>query len=270
VHRIHSRPISTRQGIRLSTSFSTFFPWTNIGRAGKHVPQDRFAYCVARVIQEKGLAYLLDACARLRMMGFEFCCEIIGAPEEPTYISYWIQLKRLHNQLQLQDIVAFRGAQPFENIAEAYARADLFVLPCVIAENGGRDISPNSLIEAMAMGLPVISTQLSTISEIAEDGANGMLVPPNDALALAEAMRELMRDAARRRRLSEGARLTDITPTILHLHRLPIPSGMDGRVLMELFSPEYERLRATVLGEAVQDADTKLIGTAGGLEVWRR
>lgn len=162
--------------------------------------------CVARLIEEKGLVYLLHACAQLRARGMAFCCEIIGAPEEPEYTSYWIQLKRLYQQLGLSDVVTFAGGQPFEKILDAYTRADLFVLPCVIAENGGRDVSPNSLIEAMAMGLPVISTQLSAIPEIVEHGVSGILVPPNDAQALADAMHELMHNPARRRELGARAR----------------------------------------------------------------
>lgn len=163
--------------------------------------------CVARLIEEKGLVYLLRACARLRARGFSFHCEIIGGPEEPTYVNYYIQLKRLYNQLRLEDCVAFLGAQPNETTLKAYARADLFVLPCVIAENGGRDISPNSVIEAMAMGLPVISTQLSAIPEIVENGVNGILVPPNDDAALADAMQELMLDEPKRRALGKAARV---------------------------------------------------------------
>ncbi len=162
--------------------------------------------CVARLIEEKGLVYLMHACADLRARGVPFCCEIIGAPEEPTYINYWLQLKHLHQKLQLQNCVSFRGAQPFENILDAYARADLFVLPCVLAENGGRDISPNSLIEAMAMGLPVISTQFAAIPEIVEQGVSGILVPPNDANALADAMAQLLNAEPLRRALGARAR----------------------------------------------------------------
>lgn len=172
-----------------------------------HSSSDPFRIlCVARLIQEKGLMYLLQACALLRERGLEFCCEIIGAPEEPAYASYWVQVKRLYKQLALQDTVEFLGGQPFEAILQTYACADLFVLPCVIADNGGRDISPNSLIEAMAMGLPVISTQLSAIPEIVENGKSGVLVPPNDADALADAMCQLMQDPARRRELGARAR----------------------------------------------------------------
>lgn len=162
--------------------------------------------CVARWIEEKGLVYLLRACARLRERGIPFRCEIIGGPEEPTYVNYWIELKRLHARLQLQDNVIFVDAQPFEKILAAYARADLFVLPCVIAQNGGRDISPNALIEAMATGLPVISTQLAAIPEIVEHDVSGILVPPNDDAALADAMHALILDESKRRALGLAAR----------------------------------------------------------------
>lgn len=162
--------------------------------------------CVARLIEEKGLLYLLRACARLRAQGILFRCDIIGGDELPTYVSYLINLKRLHKQLQLEECVAFLGAQPFEKILDGYARADLFVLPCVMAENGGRDISPNSLIEAMAMGLPVISTQFAAIPEIVENGVSGVLVPPNDANALAGAMMALLQNEPLRRELGTHAR----------------------------------------------------------------
>lgn len=160
--------------------------------------------CVARLIEEKGLVYLLHACSQLRARGLTFRCEIIGAPEEPTYTTYLIQLKRLYQHLRLHNWVAFLGAQPYDRVLDAYSRAHLFVLPCVIAENGGRDISPNALIEAMAMGLPVISTQVAAIPEIVEQGVSGILVPPNDAEALANAIIELMQDEPRR--CQSGAR----------------------------------------------------------------
>lgn len=172
----------------------------------RHAPKPFRILCVARLIEEKGLVYLLHACSQLRARGVTFHCEIIGAPEEPTYTTYWIQIKRLYQRLQLHDCVAFSGAQPYARVLDAYTRAHLFVLPCVIAENGGHDISPNALIEAMAMGLPIISTQIAAIPEIVEHGVSGILVPPNDAEALANAMFELMQDEQRRCQLGAQAR----------------------------------------------------------------
>ena len=93
-----------------------------------------------------------------------FTCAIVGAPEGPEYANYHVTLKKLHRELELHDCVSFEGAQPFNRIMEKYEETDIFVLPCVVASNGGRDISPNSVIEAMAMKLPVVSTTISDLS----------------------------------------------------------------------------------------------------------
>jgi glycosyltransferase involved in cell wall biosynthesis len=161
---------------------------------------------VARLIQEKGLLYLLQACRILKDKGLSFRCQIIGGPEEPLYADYYVRLKKLHRELRLEDDVLFLGAQPFARVLAEYGNADIFVLPCVIAKNGGRDITPNSLIEAMAMKLPVVSTVLSGIPEIVEDGVSGILVPPNDEQGLADALSRLMLDQELRRTLGENAR----------------------------------------------------------------
>jgi glycosyltransferase involved in cell wall biosynthesis len=89
---------------------------------------------------------------------------------------------------------------------DAYLRADLFVLPCVIASDGSRDVTPNALVEAMAMELPVVSTPIGAIPEIVDDGINGLLIPPNDDNALADAIEMLVRDSDLRRRIGIAAR----------------------------------------------------------------
>ncbi|MGD2148424.1 MAG: glycosyltransferase, partial [Anaerolineae bacterium] len=162
--------------------------------------------CVARLAEEKGLQYLLKACRILNDGGLSFECQIIGGPEEPLYADYIVRLKKLHRELGLEDGVAFLGPQPFEQVLTEYSRADIFVLPCVIAKSGGRDIIPNVLIEAMAMRLPVVSTLVSGIPEIVEDGVSGILVPPNDEQALADAISKLAVDPGLRHTLGENAR----------------------------------------------------------------
>jgi glycosyltransferase involved in cell wall biosynthesis/GT2 family glycosyltransferase len=203
-------------------------------RAHKQASEPFRILCVARLVEEKGLIYLLRACARLREDGLLFHCDIIGGSEQPPSTVYWIHLKRLQKKLQLEECVRFRGAQSFETILEAYGSADLFVLPCVIAENGGRDISPNALIEAMAMGLPVVSTHISTIPEVVEDGVSGILVPPNDATQLANTIGALMQDPARRSGLGAAARQRveqnyDAERNVLQFARLFQPGGVRTR-----------------------------------------
>jgi len=161
---------------------------------------------VARLIEEKGLIYLLKACKKLKDMGYFFRCEIVGGSEEPLYTDYYLRLKKMYKDLNLENNVFFLGAQPFDKVLEKYRSADMFVLPCVAAKNGGKDITPNSLIEAMAMKLPVISSDMTGISEIVEDGISGLLVPPKDDGTLLQAMIKLINDDTLRKELGENAR----------------------------------------------------------------
>ena len=162
--------------------------------------------CVARLVEQKGLTYLLDACALLRDRNFSFTCDVIGGTEEPLYTAYWQHLKEKHHRLELESCVFFRGAQPFATVMEAYRAADVFVLPCVVARDGRRDITPNAVIEAMAMKLPVISTPIAGLAEIVEHGTSGLLVPPEDPVALADGIEQLTRDRALADMLGENAR----------------------------------------------------------------
>ena len=82
----------------------------------------------------------------------------------------------------------------------------MFVLPAVIASDGRHDVTPNVLIEAMAMQLPVISTLSGGIAEIVEDGVSGLLVPPQDPAALAAALIRLIEDPSLCEQLGRHAR----------------------------------------------------------------
>ncbi|MDQ6886952.1 MAG: glycosyltransferase family 4 protein [Gemmatimonadota bacterium] len=161
---------------------------------------------VGRLVEPKGFRYLLRACRMLKDWGCDFTCEIIGGPQDPDDTVTWLELRRLHTDLGLESIVDFCGAQPFSAVLAAYRRGDIFVLPCVRARDGSHDITPNALIEAMAMGLPVVSTTSGAIPEIVDHGINGLLVPTNDEQALAEALRGLLHDPVRRRALGQAAR----------------------------------------------------------------
>jgi glycosyltransferase involved in cell wall biosynthesis len=162
--------------------------------------------CVARLIEQKGLLYLLKACRLIKDRGISFECEIIGGPEEEMFMNYLLETRKLYRQLDLEGCVKFSGKLPFEKILDKYKNSHIFVMPSVIGKDGSRDITPNSLIEAMAMKLPVISTTVTAIPEIVEDGISGLLVPPGDENALADAILKLIADAELRKRLGENAR----------------------------------------------------------------
>ncbi|HEY3999889.1 MAG TPA: glycosyltransferase [Candidatus Xenobia bacterium] len=162
--------------------------------------------CVARLIEQKGLVCLLKAIRRLLDDGRTLQVDIVGAPEVDLYACYHVELKRLHRRLGLAEHVHWLGAMPFEAVLACYQRADLFVLPCVIARDGSRDITPNALIEAMAMGLPVVATTVTGLPEIVDADVNGLLVPPDDPAALADAIARLQASPEERHRLGANAR----------------------------------------------------------------
>ncbi len=161
---------------------------------------------VATLGETKGLVYLLKSCKALKKRGFVFKCEIIGGTHEPIYTNYYVELKKLRGKFGLEKSVSFLGAQPFNNVLEGYKNADIFILPCVIARDGSRDVTPNVLIEAMAMKIPVISTNITGIPELVQDGISGILVPPENECALTEAIIRLINDDKLRRDLGEKAR----------------------------------------------------------------
>ena len=160
---------------------------------------------VARLVEPKGLEYLLEACAILRARGRQFRCEIVGGRDEAE-VNYALTLRKLMRSLRLEDVVTFAGAQPFDRVLERYRTADVFVFPAVAASDGRRDITPNVLIEAMAMKLPLVSTHSGGIPEIVEDGVSGLLVPTRDAPALAGAIERLLDDRDLQVRLAEAGR----------------------------------------------------------------
>jgi glycosyltransferase involved in cell wall biosynthesis len=121
-------------------------------------------------------------------------------------MNYYLELKKLHRRLELEKEVRFLGAVPLRDVLKKYSETDIFILPCIIASDGTRDITPNALIEAMAMKLPVISTTIGGIPEIVEDKISGLLVPPNDETALTDAVIHLVENPELRRQMGENAR----------------------------------------------------------------
>lgn len=157
---------------------------------------------VGRLRPKKGFDLLLDACARLRAGGREFECRIVGyGPEEAT-------LRAQVAELGLQDHVTLLGKCTRDEVIEQYRMASMLVQPCRVTADGDRDGIPNVLLEAMAMGLPVISTPVSGIPELVIDGENGMLVEPDDSESLSRAIATVLDDAEAARSLGSTARAT--------------------------------------------------------------
>jgi colanic acid/amylovoran biosynthesis glycosyltransferase len=153
---------------------------------------------VGRLIAKKGFANLIGACRLLMERGKSFRCEIIG--EGPLEQELGGQI----NQLGLQDCVELPGAKPQHEIREYLATGTVFVLPSMVDPDGGMDNLPTVIMEAMAAGLPVVSTAVGGIPEMVIQNETGFLVPPADVGALAGAIGRLFDDIGLARRL--GAR----------------------------------------------------------------
>lgn len=148
----------------------------------------------------KGYPDLIRACALLRQKLHDFECVIVG--EGPMRD----ELERLISELGLSGTVWLAGSVTQEGLIGYYHEAWIFVLPCVIADDGRRDGLPNVLMEAMATGLPVITTKSTAQEELIEDGMHGLLVPPHAPEELAAAVCTLCSDDRLRESLGIGGR----------------------------------------------------------------
>jgi colanic acid/amylovoran biosynthesis glycosyltransferase len=160
---------------------------------------------IGRLIEKKGFSDLIDVCGLLRARGRAFECRIIG--EGPLE-------KRLRAQICAADLGTFvrlMGPQSQKEIATQLAGATIFALPCTREADGGMDNLPTVIMEAMAAGLPVISTPLAGVPEMVEPGVSGELVPERNPAALVTAIEALLDHPHRMRRL--GARGREIAGT---------------------------------------------------------
>jgi colanic acid/amylovoran biosynthesis glycosyltransferase len=142
---------------------------------------------VARFVEKKGLEYAIQACDYLKRENIAYKYSIIGdGPLTPI-------LKQRITELGLEEYVRILGFQPQEKIRELLAKADVFLLPSVVATDGDMEGIPVALMEAMAIGLPVISTYHSGIPELIENNISGWLVKERDAEAIAKVLSSLAR-----------------------------------------------------------------------------
>jgi glycosyltransferase involved in cell wall biosynthesis len=156
---------------------------------------------VGQLREKKGFGHLIDACARLRKRGYSFQCQIVG--DGPLRE----QLEAQIHALDLIWTVQLLGPMPHEQVVGRYAQASIFVLPSVRASDGAQDGIPNVILEAMAAGLPIVSTRQAGIPEALEHEVSGLLVTPGDPVALADALGRLLDEPGTRERLARQARL---------------------------------------------------------------
>lgn len=141
---------------------------------------------IARLTEKKGISVAINACLLLKQQNVDFDYTIIG--DGPLR-------KELESQvanLGLGEKIAFLGAQTQETVSEYLNNSDVFLLPSVTALDGDMEGIPVALMEAMAIGIPVISTFHSGIPELIEDRVSGFLVNENDAASIAGVISEII------------------------------------------------------------------------------
>jgi glycosyltransferase involved in cell wall biosynthesis len=158
---------------------------------------------VGRFVPKKGFDVLVEACALLRHDGVDLAATIVGEPGEHEET-----IRRLVDELGLSGVVELAGPMTQQQLRGEYERANAFCLPCRVLSSGDRDGIPNVLVEAMACSLPVVTTAVSGIPELVENGANGLLIEPDDPAAVAAALRRLHDDPELSRRLGTAGRET--------------------------------------------------------------
>ncbi len=155
---------------------------------------------VGRLIEKKGFTDLIAACGILAEKGCEFSCEIIGTG--PLEVDLKVQIERLG----LQGRVELLGARPQLEVIERVQTAAVFAGPYVVASDSDRDGLPMVLLEAMALGTPCISTDVTGVPEILRDRQTGLMVSQHDPIALAAAIERLFEDSSLRVQLATEAR----------------------------------------------------------------
>jgi len=178
--------------------YGTTLPETSGERRPVRSPQDPFRMLfVGRHIERKGIEHLIDAMAFLE--GDRFRLTVVGHGDLTPALKE--RAARTGDPR-----IAFTGKLSTADLSRAYAESDVFVLPAVVDSKGDTEGLGVVLIEAAEMGLPLVASDVGGIPDVVENDRTGLLVPPGDPGALADALRRLADEPATAERLVEGAK----------------------------------------------------------------
>ncbi len=178
--------------------YTTPFPGNTVPRAliagdGKRLT----ILFVGRLVELKGLAYLIDAA---RLLQGRVSARIVAIGIGP-------ERERLEALAKTRNVdVDFRNKVPDAELHQAFLTSDVLVLPSIIDARGDTEGLGVALLDAMSYGIPAIASRVGGIPDIIEDGVSGLLVPPADARALANAIERVARDPAYAKRLADAGR----------------------------------------------------------------
>jgi glycosyltransferase involved in cell wall biosynthesis len=174
-----------------------FQPVTDPGASS--VPKRPLILSVGRLVEKKGFQDLLQALLIVKGRGAHFHCDIYGDGPLCHELEEWIEEHGMAAE------VVLNGERTQQELISIYQNATLFVLTPVQTEDGDRDGIPNVLLEAMAVGLPVITTAVAGISELVENKQDGLLYQPHDVEGISAGIIELLSSENERRQLGSAA-----------------------------------------------------------------
>ncbi|RPJ24937.1 MAG: colanic acid biosynthesis glycosyltransferase WcaL [Chloroflexi bacterium] len=178
-------------------NLKNFQPTSNAGTSS--FPEKPSILSVGRLVEKKGFQDLLQALLIVKERGKGFQCDIYGDGPLCDQLEKWIEEHGLAGEVSL------KGDRTQQELISVYQNATLFILTPVQTEDGDRDGIPNVLVEAMAVGLPVITTAVSGIPELVENNLNGLLYQPHDVEGIASGIIELLRNGEKRRQFGGAA-----------------------------------------------------------------
>jgi len=157
---------------------------------------------VARLVEKKGYPYGIKAVNELIKQGYDVEYHIVGTGDRKDHLQQQVK------EYGIEDHVEFLGHVSDAQLQKELSEAAVFVLPCVIAEDGDRDAMPVVLKEAMASETACVSTTVSAIPELITDGHDGLLVPEKEPDELASAIQELLDNPEKRKAIAANGRET--------------------------------------------------------------
>lgn len=157
--------------------------------------------CIGSLHEVKGQRYLIEACALLKQRGVRVECHFVGGGDDLA------MLTALAEELGVSENVVFHGNLPQKDVIARLKAANVAALNSVPSRDGRREGIPVALMEAMAFALPVVSSRLSGIPELVDDGVTGFLTEPRDSAAIADALEKLAADPELRRQFGDAGRL---------------------------------------------------------------
>jgi len=174
---------------------------TSLFRPRRKAPGGPFTIvCVGALEAKKGQTHLVEACRLLKQRNLDFVCHLIGEGQTRG------DLERQIQESGLGGVVRLEGGWPRADVLRTLEQADVVALPSIQTKSGKMEGIPVALMEPLACEVPVVSTRISGIPELVEDGVTGLLVPPADPAALADALERLAHDPELGSRLGRAGR----------------------------------------------------------------